>query len=77
MERLFLFRTTIHVLTASSTKTSAGLKILFEKKRSATGTVSDENPYPRAPLTNAARRAITKRTTAPVSRCNMLISLRL
>ena len=43
-----------YALSTTSMGTSAGLRTRFVRKNSATGTVSDEKPYPSAPFTVAA-----------------------
>ena len=42
----------------TSTMTSDGFRTRFETSSSASGTVMDENPYPSAPLTDAAANVI-------------------
>src|SRR6266436_9480702 len=71
--RLPRFDATTHTFIPNSTRTKAGLSILLGKNSSATGTVIDENPYPRAPLTAAAGNAIAKRITIPRSRPNTIV----
>src|SRR5260370_16652923 len=59
--KLRRFRITTQEFIASSTRTRAGARTRLEKNSSAIGTVSDEKPYPRAPLTNAAAAATKKK----------------
>jgi hypothetical protein len=42
-------------------RTSAGLRTRFDRNSSASGTVIDEKPYPRPPLTMAAKNVIPMR----------------
>src|SRR5215469_9497839 len=65
-----LCRTT-QLLIASSTRTKAGLKTFCGRNKSAIGTVSDEKPYPSAPLTVAANSATIKRVTRPKSKLTL------
>src|SRR5438128_4739964 len=44
-----------YALSTTSIGTSAGFSTRLVRKNSATGTVSEENPYPSAPLTVAAK----------------------
>src|ERR1700694_2345824 len=56
----------------TSISTSAGLMTRFVKNSSATGTVRDEKPKPRAPLTNAPNSVISASARNPGSMPAML-----
>ena len=54
-------------LTKTSITTTAGLRTRFVKKTSASGTVSEEKPYPRVPLMKAANKPIPARPIGAAS----------
>ena len=45
------------MFTATSTRTRAGLRTLFEYQKMAIGVMIDEKPYPTAPFVTAAPKA--------------------